>query len=405
MRSQTAVGCVPPARRKDLGQSLTEFALILPILLLLTLVAIDFGRVYLGWVNLQNMARIAANYAANHPTAWVTNDAAAKASYQDQIRADAKANNCTLPLVSGVPTAPDPTFSPDTNIGSTAEVRLSCTFQIITPVIGSIVGSGGLLTVGASSTFPIKNGQFASGGGTSSAPVADFTGTPTTISSGSSVVFADASTGDPTSWLWDFGDGGTSAEQNPIHQYVLVDPLIAVAYTVSLTATNSIGSDTRTRVTYITVNPAPPTVNFTGTPTSGNRPLTVDFTGTSTVAPTSVLWTFGDGQTSAAGLTVSHVYQNAGTYSVTLAVTTATGNSSVTKSNYITVNVGTCTVPSFINTSTTTAPARWGTGPGGAGFTTNVNFQQGNLPWTIRSQSLTGGTVVPCNSNITVSRN
>jgi len=235
--------------------------------------------------------------------------------------------------------------------------------------------------------------------------VADFTGTPTTISSGSSVVFADASTGDPTSWLWDFGDGGTSAEQNPIHQYVLVDPLIAVAYTVSLTATNSIGSDTRTRVTYITVNPAPPTVNFTGTPTSGNRPLTVDFTGTSTVAPTSVLWTFGDGQTSAAGLTVSHVYQNAGTYSVTLAVTTATGNSSVTKSNYITVNVGTCTVPSFINTSTTTAPARWGTGPGGAGFTTNVNFQQGNLPWTIRSQSLTGGTVVPCNSNITVSRN
>ena len=169
MRSQTAAAGVPPARRKDLGQSLTEFALILPILLLLTLVAIDFGRVYLGWVNLQNMARIAANYAANHPTAWVTNDAAAKASYQDQIRADAKANNCTLPLVSGVPTAPDPTFSPDTNIGSTAEVRLSCTFQIITPVIGSIVGSGGLLTVGASSTFPIKNGLFAMGGGAASA--------------------------------------------------------------------------------------------------------------------------------------------------------------------------------------------------------------------------------------------
>ena len=396
---------MPARRRKDLGQSLTEFALLLPVLLLLTLVAIDFGRVYLGWVNLQNMSRIAANDAANHPTAGVTNTAATKASYQDQIRADAKASNCALPLVGGVQTAPDPTFSPDTNIGSTAEVRLSCTFQILTPIIGNIVGSGGFVTVGASSTFPIKHGQFAIAGGTPSAPVADFTGTPTSISDGSSVTFDDTSTGVPTSWLWDFGDGQTSTDQNPLHQYTLVDPLVAATYTVALTATNSIGSDTRTRVTYITVNPGPPTVDFTGLPVSGDRPLTVDFTGTSTGAPTSVLWTFGDGQTSSAGLTVSHVYQTAGTFTVTLAVTTATGTSSVTKSNYITVDVGTCRVPRFIDTSTTSAQATWGTGTGGAGFTTNVNFQQGNLPWTIKSQSLTGGSFAPCDTNITVSKN
>jgi PKD repeat protein len=413
MRSHTVaagarLACVRlarPRRRRDLGQSLAEFALILPVLLLLTLVAIDFGRVYLGWVNLQNMSRIAANYAANHPTAWATNNAASMANYQAQIRADAKANNCTLPLVSGVQTAPDPTFTPDTNIGSTAEVLLSCSFQILTPIIGNIVGSGGNVTVSASSTFPIKHGQFAIAGGTPSAPVADFTGTPTTITDGSSVVFDDTSTGVPDTWLWDFGDGQTSPDENPIHQYNLVDPLVAATYTVALTATNSIGSDTRTKTAYIRVNPAPPTVSFTGVPESGDRPLPVDFTGTSTGTPTSVLWTFGDGQTSTAGLNVTHVYQAAGTYTVTLAVTTATGSSSMTRSNYITVNVGTCTVPSFIDTSTSTAQATWGTGPGGAGFTTNVNFQQGNLPWTIKSQSLTGGSVAPCNSNITVSKN
>ena len=55
----------PPARApRTRGQSLVEFALVIPILLFLTLIALDFGRVYLGYINLQNMARIAANFAA-----------------------------------------------------------------------------------------------------------------------------------------------------------------------------------------------------------------------------------------------------------------------------------------------------------------------------------------------------
>ena len=42
------------------------------MLLLLLLVAIDFGRVYLGYINLQQMARVAANFAAEHASAWDT---------------------------------------------------------------------------------------------------------------------------------------------------------------------------------------------------------------------------------------------------------------------------------------------------------------------------------------------
>lgn len=388
------------------GQSLAEFALLLPVLLLLTLVAIDFGRVYLGWVNLQNMARVAANFAANHPTAWALNDVADKADYQDQILADARAINCTLPTVAGVPTAPDPTFSPDTNLGSNATVQLACSFKVITPLIGGIIGNGGLVQVAASSTFPIKDGAFADGGGSTAAvPVASFTGSPTTITDGGSVAFTDTSTGVPDTWSWTFGDAGTSSLQHPTHAYVLTDPSVAQTFTVTLTASNSLGSHMASRAAYITVNPAPPSVDFTASTTTPTRNQAVTFTGISSGTPTAVAWDFGDGQTSTAGLVVNHAYASAGTYTVTLTVTTSTGSATRTRSNYITVSVGTCTVPSFIGTSTGSGGATTQGTWNAAGFTTTVRFQQGNLPWTINSQTLTGNSTVPCNSTITVSKN
>lgn len=60
------------------------------------------------------------------------------------------------------------------------------------------------------------------------------------------VEFIDSSTEMPTSWLWDFGDGDVSTEQNPTHTY-----LEDGAYTVTLTATNSMGSDTEIRANLI----------------------------------------------------------------------------------------------------------------------------------------------------------
>ena len=72
-------------RRRRRGQSLVEFAIVLPILLFLTLVALDFGRVYLGWINLQSMSRIGR--LASNPTAWQPGgDASVKAQYQNQIK-------------------------------------------------------------------------------------------------------------------------------------------------------------------------------------------------------------------------------------------------------------------------------------------------------------------------------
>ena len=77
------------------GQSLTEFALVLPVLLLVVLMALDFGRVYLGYVNLQQSARLAANFAALNPTAnWATTTDPIRLRYVDIITRDAATTNC-----------------------------------------------------------------------------------------------------------------------------------------------------------------------------------------------------------------------------------------------------------------------------------------------------------------------
>ena len=51
------------------------------------------------------------------------------------------------------------------------------------------------------------------------APVADFTWTPSEPIAGQPVTFKDASSGPPTEWAWTFGDGATSAEENPTHTF------------------------------------------------------------------------------------------------------------------------------------------------------------------------------------------
>jgi PKD repeat protein len=83
-------------------------------------------------------------------------------------------------------------------------------------------------------------------------PVAGFSGTPTSGDTPLNVAFTDNTTNSPTSWSWDFGDGGSSTAQNPSYTYNT-----AGSYTVSLTATNACGSDTDTKVNYITVTDPP----------------------------------------------------------------------------------------------------------------------------------------------------
>jgi PKD repeat protein len=72
-------------------------------------------------------------------------------------------------------------------------------------------------------------------------PVANFTNGPSTVCEGTTVSFSDLSSGVPTSWAWDFGDGNTSTAQNPSNTYST-----AATYSITLISTNGFGNDTYT---------------------------------------------------------------------------------------------------------------------------------------------------------------
>jgi PKD repeat protein len=90
-----------------------------------------------------------------------------------------------------------------------------------------------------------------------SAPVAAFAAAPRLGRAPLEVAFADLSTGQPSGWLWDFGDGATSAERHPIHVYQE-----GGAYDVSLVADNAQGPDSSTEVAAVEVLPPFPSATF-----------------------------------------------------------------------------------------------------------------------------------------------
>ena len=196
-----------------------------------------------------------------------------------------------------------------------------------------LVGASTGILVAAADIPTLRYLHNCAGGSCPQAPVAAFSGTPTTGIRPVTVQFTDQSTNSPTSWSWSFGDGGTSTSRNPSHQYTA-----AGTYTVTLTATNVAGGDAETKTAYVKVNnPPPPVAAFTANKTSGTAPLTVAFTDQSTNNPTSWSWTFGDGGTSTSR-NPSHQYVDPGTYAVKLTATNNGGSDSETKTGYITVN-------------------------------------------------------------------
>jgi PKD repeat protein len=151
------------------------------------------------------------------------------------------------------------------------------------------------------------------------APVADFSGSPTSDFAPATVDFTDLSTGTIDEWSWTFegGDPGTSNQRNPSNIYYLLPG----TYTVTLTVTGPGGSDTETKTGYITVEDPRPKADFSAVPDSGMAPLLVQFTDLSTGNVTSREWDFGDGSDKVSTKDPSHTYQNPGTYNAKLKVT------------------------------------------------------------------------------------
>ena len=140
--------------------------------------------------------------------------------------------------------------------------------------------------------------------------------------------FQDLTTNLPSAWLWDFGDGNTSTQQNPTHTYANTG-----SYTVCLTTTNPCGGDSSCRILNVTCTA--PTAAYSE---SANE-LVVNFSDATTGSATGWLWDFGDGNTSTMQNPM-HTYAAPGNYTVCLTSTNVCGSDS----SCSTVTV-TCTSP------------------------------------------------------------
>jgi len=129
----------------------------------------------------------------------------------------------------------------------------------------------------------------------------------------------------PVSFDWDFGDGTTSTDKNPIHTYSTVG-----TYTVNLTVSNENGKDSKTATIKVSEKAVSilPVANFTTNVSEGYAPLTVQFNDNSENA-VSFNWDFGDGATSTEKDPI-HTYSTAGIYTVNLTVSNENGTDSKT---------------------------------------------------------------------------
>jgi len=228
-------------------------------------------------------------------------------------------------------------------------------------------------------------------------PVAAFSAGTTSGSAPLTVQFTDQSTGTPTGWLWDFGDGSSTnaTVQSPVHTYAN-----AGTYTVNLTATNTAGSNTVSKTGYITVasGTVAPIAAFGSDVTSGAAPLTVKFLDISENEPTSWLWDFGDGSTSTVQ-NATHTYTAAGSYAVNLTVTNSAGTHSLRLTDFVTVTGATPT-PTPTTTPSGTVPAAFfsasstaGTAPLTVQFTDQSTGTPTAWHWDFGDNSSTNATV------------
>lgn len=220
---------------------------------------------------------------------------------------------------NGVPARDDTEVFFTTTLG-TIESRVRTNADGIAQATLKADGRTGTATVKASSgsneATPVS---IVIGAATPAVLKADFT---PSIGESLTVAFEDKSEGNPSSWEWDFGDGGTSQAREPSHTYSE-----AGSYLVILTVRNADSEDSvGKRLTVPASESQAPIAGFTFA-TSGLRAV---FSDTSTNHPTSWVWSFGDGnQTFAQNPT--HDYTQPGIYSVTLEVRNVAGSSTASK--------------------------------------------------------------------------
>jgi gliding motility-associated-like protein len=173
-------------------------------------------------------------------------------------------------------------------------------------------------------------------------PVARFSASATIICQHLPVAFTNLSTDQqthtpkPKSWLWDFGDGSTSTQQNPMHTYT--QPGV---YTVSLLFQNGYCDSLLVKTNYIHVIDAPKP-GFEVSDTQGCTPFTLTITDTTWFRVQSKEYFISD---TGAWLPMtqnqlSYTFRKAGIFKVVQKLTGTSGCVIVTDSVWVSVAKG-----------------------------------------------------------------
>lgn len=253
------------------GQSLVEFALILPVFMLFFATTLDLGRLAMAQLSLSNAAREGAFQASTTPASFDNTLPCPTDGLSNlvvcRVQLEAKSSGVAIApsdisltcSVSGCPTG----------MGNRVTVSVLGHFQLLTPILTPFFGGSQNVTFTKSATnqietlpppivataSPSPSPSPSSSASPSPSPTMEpictlpsagftFSASPPSYHPPVTVTFHDTTTSPNcaiTSWFWTFGDGTTSTAQNPPggHTYN-----VEGSYFVTLRVTNSAGSNT-----------------------------------------------------------------------------------------------------------------------------------------------------------------
>lgn len=259
-------------KHRSRGQSLVEFALILPIMMVLLAAVLDLGRVFYATISLNNAAREGAFQAAQTPDSFQSGQPCNTATNLIVCRVQLESKGSAVTVADDAITRTCSVSGCPQQAGSTVTVGVTGQFQLLTPLLSVIFG-GQTIPMSASATAQL---EYLPTPNTATLPPGPVAVIAVSSTSGLTVTFdASGSSGSPTGWQWAFGDGNTSTTGPTVtHTYAA-----AGTYDVTLTVVNLAGSDDTSDD--ITVGSPTPTPTPTPAPTAS-----ASASATATVAPT-----------------------------------------------------------------------------------------------------------------------
>jgi len=151
----------PSARRRSRGQSMVEFALVLPLMLFLMAIAVDFGRLFYAYVAVQNAAKEGALYGSRNPLCVDNSNVECPDPINVQWHIDNEASNLQFQDTDIACRAPGGALRAPINDcvnGDTYEVSVQYDFRLITPLLSSVLGNG--MTLGATQKAKVIGDAF-----------------------------------------------------------------------------------------------------------------------------------------------------------------------------------------------------------------------------------------------------